>query len=158
MENDNAVKVQEKADGSSNVVATTTNENSTALVSSDKDFQYFELLAAQLGNLKSIASVFVKGGLCPIKKEEDFIVATVTGQQLGLPMMTAVNNIFVVNNKPSLATHLLRALLLKAGIVFNKEYDFEPMYAYYEGEVVNGVIEAKKLEGIPIQRGIAPLS
>ena len=43
-------------------------------------------------------------------------------------MMTAVNNIIVVNNKPALATHLMRALLLKAGIVFNKVADFENVY------------------------------
>ena len=85
--------------------------------------------------MKQLASVFVKGGLCPIKKEEDVIIAIITGNQLGLPYTTSINNIFPINGKPGMSAHLIRALLLQNGIVFNKDYDFEPMYQYYEGDL-----------------------
>lgn len=147
-------QIKEKDINAINSIAVKNTESSSLSVPSN-DFQYIEQLAAQLDNMKAIASVFVKGGLCPLKKEEDFIVATTMGNQLGLPMMTAVNNIFMVSGKPALATHLLRALLLKAGIVFNKVADNEPMFAYYEAEEVNGKMEAIKIDGVPIQRGIA---
>lgn len=120
-------------DSASDKVLELKSEQSTAL-SSLSDFQYFEQLAAQMENLSKIASVFIKGGLCPIKTEPDFIVATISGQQLGLPMMTAVNNIIVVSNKPALTTHLMRALCIRAGVVFNKVTDFEPVFIYYEAE------------------------
>ena len=110
MEHDKVEGEGKKAvDSASDKALELKSEQSTAL-SSLSDFQYFEQLAAQMENLSKIASVFIKGGLCPIKTEPDFIVATISGQQLGLPMMTAVNNIIVVSNKPALTTHNLDSL------------------------------------------------
>lgn len=123
-------------------------------LSNFSDFSYIEALAQQLENLTKVASVFVKGGLCPIKKEEDFIIAVSMGQQLGLPLSTSINNIIVISNKPALTTHLMRALVLKHGIIAEKVADFEPMFAYYEAEEVEGKLVAKKIEGLPIQRGV----
>ena len=146
----------------------TTNDNLPS-TSSVNDFQFITQLAANLENMTAVAKVFIKGGLCPIKNENDFVVAVTTGMQLGLPLTTAINNIFVVNNKPAIATHLMRALVLKAGITYNKVYDYEPMFAYYEAEVLlNGEKVAKKIDipdpndstktiKSPIQRGIATM-
>lgn len=147
MEND------KKAVENKEVVATTNNTTSISPVSTD--FQFIEALSGQLDNIQKIGEVFVKGGLCPIKNVADFTVATVTGMQLGLPMVTAVNNIFVVHNKPALATHLMRALVLKAGIVYNKVSDYEPCFRYYEGVKEGDKIVADKSSGEPIERGIA---
>lgn len=169
MENDNVgTKEDEK------VVETVTNNakqlsvknSTTSSPALATDFQFIELLANQLDNLSKVASIFIKGGLCPIKNESDFIIAVTNGMQLGLPMTTAINQIFVVNNKPAISTHLMRALLLKAGIAFEKVSDYEGMYAFYEavkGE--NGELEAKKIPipnpnkpgetiSAPIERGL----
>lgn len=132
MENDIKEK-KEAGEGVNGGLAIT--QNSAPALNSQQDFQFIEQLAKQLDNITSVAKVFIKGGLCPIKNEADFVVAAVTGMQLGLPLTTAINNIFVVNNKPAIATHLMRALVLKAGVTFEKVYDYEPMYAYYEAEI-----------------------
>lgn len=170
MENDNVGKKEDEKV----VDLITTNANQLAVNNSTTsspalatDFQFIELLANQLDNLSKVAKIFIKGGLCPIKNEADFIVAVTNGMQLGLPMTTAINQIFVVNNKPAISTHLMRALLLKAGITFTKVSDYEPMYVYYEAvKGANGELEAKKIEApnlnkpgekilIPIERGIS---
>lgn len=133
--------------------------NSDTSLTSSTDFSYIEALANHLDSLQKVAGVFIKGGLCPIKNESDFIVATVSGQQLGLPMITAINNIIVISNKPSITTHLMRALLLKAGVVFRKVYDFAAQYQLYEAETVEGNKVAKKIGNppTPIPRGILTL-
>ena len=128
------------------------------------DFAGIAAAVKHLEAMKQLASVFVKGGLCPIKKEEDVIIAIITGNQLGLPYTTSINNIFPINGKPGMSAHLIRALLLQNGIVFNKDYDFEPMYQYYEGDLdANGKLVARKIEVAgkdkpqPILRGVATL-
>lgn len=140
------------------------NTISTPVAPKQDDFSGLASAVKHLEQMKQLAGVFVKGGLCPIKKEEDVIIAIITGNQLGLPYTTSINNIFPINGKPGMSAHLIRALLLQNGIVFNKDYDFEPMYQYYEGELdANGKLIAKKIEVAgkekpqPILRGVAPI-
>lgn len=134
MENKQEMQTEERVVGVANTLPASTNNSDTTLMSATNDFQYIEGLSAQMGNLEKIGTMFVKGALCAAKTVPDFIVATITGQQLNLPMMTSVNNIINISNKPSLATHLMRALILRAGILYDKVDDYEPMYVYYEGE------------------------
>lgn len=170
MENDKVREEDKKGvDEVANQMLAHTNNASAPSISSDNDFQFIEKLANQLENMQKIGEVFIKGGLCPIKNVNDFVVAATNGMQLGLPLTTAVNNIFVVNSKPAIATHLMRAMLLKAGIVYEKIYDYEPMYAYYEAVKGEGEeLVAKKVTipdsknpgkviEAPIQRGIGTI-
>lgn len=152
------VKAEEKVVGVDNTLPATTDNNPTALMPSTNDFQYIEKLAEQMVNLEKIGTMLVKGTLCAAKTVPDFIVATITGQQLGIPMMTAVNNIFNVNGKAGLATHIMRALILRAGVVYEKIADFEPVFTFYEGEPAPenpGKLRAKKVgePKTPIIRG-----
>lgn len=140
------------------------NTITTPVAPKQNDFSELAAAVKHLEQMKQLASVFVKGGLCPIKKEEDVIIAIITGNQLGLPYTTSINNIFPINGKPGMSAHLIRALLLQNGIVFNKDYDFEPMYQYYEGDLdANGKLVARKIEVAgkdkpqPILRGVATL-
>ena len=122
------------------------NTITTPVAPKQNDFSELAAAVKHLEQMKQLASVFVKGGLCPIKKEEDVIIAIITGNQLGLPYTTSINNIFPINGKPGMSAHLIRALLLQNGIVFNKDYDFEPMYQYYEGDLdANGKLVARKI-------------
>lgn len=142
------------------------NPTSTPTVTS-QDFSSVEYAVAQLENINRLAEVFVKGALCPLKNVSDITIAIITGNQLGLPFMTSINSIYPINGKPAMSTHLIRALLLQKGITIKKDFDFEPMFAFYEGEIVEGKLVAKKIKTknnagqeieIPVQRGIAPIS
>ena len=97
------------------------NTITTPVAPKQNDFSELAAAVKHLEQMKQLASVFVKGGLCPIKKEEDVIIAIITGNQLGLPYTTSINNIFPINGKPGMSAHLIRALLLQNGIVFNKD-------------------------------------
>lgn len=169
MENENVKQTEEREVGVSNTLPATSARDSdvTSLMSATDDFQYIEKLSQQMENLQKIGEVFVKGTLCAAKTIPDFVVATITGQQLKLPMMTSVNNIINISGKSALATHLMRALILRAGITYEKVCDFTPMYVYYEGEKDPdnpGQLRAKKikanaedLKGTPIPRGMGTL-
>ena len=76
--------------------------------------------------------------------------------------MTSINSIYPINGKPAMSTHLIRALLLQKGITIKKDFDFEPMFAYYDAEEVEGKWVARKVQvgdkQVAVQRGVAPLS
>ena len=150
MDNEKVDKAEERVVGVGNTLPATSANDTTALMPSTNDFQYIEKLAEQMGNLEKIGTMLVKGSICGAKTVPDFMVATITGQQLGVPMMTAVNNIFNVNGKAGLSTHLMRALVIKAGVTFEKVADYEPMYVYYDGEADPerpGKLRAVKIQG-----------
>lgn len=94
----------------------------------------------------------MKSKLCPLKTESDIVNATITGIQLGLPFMVAINNIYPINGKTTMSTHLHRALLIKHRIEFTKIYDCEPMYVYAaakkEGDKLVPVFDDKKQPSI----------
>lgn len=96
------------------------------------DFNDVFLAVRALDSMNILASTLVKSGLCPFKKPEDVILAIITGKQFNLPYMASVNNIYVVNGKPTLSAHLHRALLLREGVHYEKVYDFEPMYQFFK--------------------------
>ena len=127
------------------------------------DFSEVSQAVAHLAEIKQLAEVFIKGGLCPIKNESDFTIAVITGKQLKLPFTTSINNIFPVNGKPGMSAHLMRALLLTNGIVFNKDNDFEEIFTYYEAvKDAEGNLTVKKIKTgdkeLPIPRGTDFLS
>lgn len=130
---------------------------------SSNDFSEVSNAVAHLKEIKQLAEVFIKGGLCPIKNENDFTIAVITGKQLNLPFTTSINNIFPVNGKPGMSAHLMRALLLQNGISFNKDNDFEEIFVYYEGvKDAEGNLVAKKIKvgdkEVPVPRGTDFLS
>lgn len=97
-----------------------------------EDFNDVFLAVKALDSMNILANTLVKSGLCPFKKPEDVILAIITGKQFNLPYMASINNIYVVNGKPTLSAHLHRALLLREGVHYEKVYDFEPMYQFFK--------------------------
>ena len=113
---------------------------STVLQSSN-DFAVLEQTVQALASMQSLAKILIKSNLCPLKKEEDVILAIITGNQYNLPFMTSINNIVAINNKPSLSAHLHRALILQHGLIFEKIYDFEPMYSWAKTDEAGKVLK-----------------
>jgi hypothetical protein len=135
----------------------------TPFVTSDdninKSIEFINAVSQCMDSLEIIASKLIKSKLCPLKTESDVINAAVTGLQLGLPLMVAVNNIYPINGKTTMSTHLHRALLIKHRIKFIKIYDKEPMYYYVIGELVKNdkgieiLVPKKGADGNPIVLG-----
>lgn len=118
--------------------------NPTSLSTTTDDFSTIRGAVEQLENMKKLAEVYITGGLSPIKSVGDFVIAVITGNQLGLPFTISINNIFPINGKPAMSVHLIRALLLKAGITFEKTKDMSPVHQYYLTVEKDGKREVKK--------------
>mgnify|MGYP003583053761 FL=1 len=146
----------------SNAIATL--EDSTpALSPSTDDFSTIQGSVAQLDNMLRLADHYVKGGLSPIKSKEDFVICVITGNQLGLPFTVSINNIFPINGKPAMSVHLIRALLLKSGVTFQKVKDYSAVHQYFLTEpdtTKGGTARKTKLNtaGQPILGGILPFN
>lgn len=74
-----------------------------------------------------------KGG---IKTIEDGLAIIMRAQDLNLPVSTCLEHIHVVNGKTGVDIHIIKALLLKAGIVWECTKNYIPLYEYTDGNNV----------------------
>jgi len=67
----------------------------------------------------SVAAEMVKTGLLPsnIKTPQQAVLIMLKGKELGIPPMESLGNIFIVDNKPSLASQLMLSLLYRSGMM-----------------------------------------
>lgn len=68
-----------------------------------------------------------------IKSIEDGLAVIAAAQELKLPFMHCAQNIHVVNGKTVTGVHVIKALLLRAGVVWKKTKDHTPLYQYTDG-------------------------
>lgn len=68
-----------------------------------------------------------KGG---IKSVADGIAVLMRAQDLQLPFSTSLEHIHVINGKTGVDIHIIKALLLKAGVVWDCIKDYAPLYEY----------------------------
>lgn len=115
------------------------NSNLSTIPSEQNSFALVKQTSEHLQYIRNIAEELVKSSLCPFKKPEDAMLAIITGQQYNFPFITSVNNIYVVNNRTAMSTHLHRALIIQHKIMFKKIYNYEPIYAF--------IIKKDKLDG-----------
>lgn len=68
-----------------------------------------------------------KGG---IKTVADGIAVLMRAQDLQLPFSTSLEHIHVINGKTGVDIHIIKALLLKAGVTWDCIKDYTPLYEY----------------------------
>lgn len=68
-----------------------------------------------------------KGG---IKTVADGIAVLMRAQDLQLPFSTSLEHIHVINGKTGVDIHIIKALLLKAGVTWDCIRDYTPLYEY----------------------------
>lgn len=102
----------------------------STLPSEINSFESIKQTSEYLKYIKNIAEELIGSQLCPFKKVEDAVLAIITGMQYNFPFMTSINNIYPVNGKPAMSTHLHRALVIQKGIIFKKLYNYEPIYKF----------------------------
>lgn len=74
-----------------------------------------------------------KGG---IKSIEDGLAVIMRAQDLNLPFSTCLEHVHVVNGKTGVDIHIIKALLLKAGVVWECTKNYTPLYEYTDGNNV----------------------
>lgn len=83
------------------------------------EFAYFRSLAERV-----VASKLTPRGVDTVEK---VIVILQTGKELGLPGMAALNNIHVIEGRPTLGIHAVNALIKRAGIDWQTLEDYVPV-------------------------------
>jgi hypothetical protein len=112
--------------------------------------------------MMELGKVLAQSKLVPLNKPEDVFVALKTGQELGLPFIVSISQIYPINGKPTLGIHLKKALCIKAGIIYEKIEDAVDIYEFVKcnenGEVLT---EVKIVNGqqvkVPIIEGYGTL-
>lgn len=91
-----------------------------------------------------------KGG---IKTVQDGIAILLRAQDFNLPFTACLEHIHVINGKTGIDVHLIKALLLRAGVTWTCVQDYTPLYeytdgfnVYVDGELPDYVIRCKTKE------------
>lgn len=107
------------------LIATKQHEDSIAGINL---FNEKELAAAEAFLTKIMRSE--KGG---IKSVNDGLAVLMRAKDLNLPFSSCIEHIHVVSGKTVVDVHIIKALLSKAGVVWEKINDYTPLYQYTDG-------------------------
>lgn len=136
---------QSSRNETSTQLATTINQNSLSRINL---FDEKQLIAAENFITKVMKSD--KGG---IKSVNDGLAILMRAQDLDLPFSTCLEHIHVINGKTGVDIHIIKALLLKAGVTWECINDYTPLYeftdsinVYVDGEFPDYVVRCKSAE------------
>lgn len=79
-----------------------------------------------------------KGG---IKSVNDGLAILMRAKDLNIPFSTAIEHIHVINGKTGVDIHVIKALLLRAGVTWRCINNYSPLYEYTDG--INVYIDGK---------------
>lgn len=68
-----------------------------------------------------------------IKSINDGLAIMMRAKDLNLPFSTCIEHIHVINGKTGIDIHIVKTLLLRAGIMWECTKDYEPQYQYTDG-------------------------
>lgn len=71
-----------------------------------------------------------------LKSVQDGLAIMMRAKDLNLPFSTCIEHVHVINGKTGVDIHIVKALLLRAGIVWNCTKDYVPQYQYTDGNTV----------------------
>lgn len=123
-------KEEIKPSGSSRTLATRHNEQNAGL-STLNLLDEKNLAVAELYIKKIMASD--KSG---IKSVADGLAVLTRAQDLNLPFSTCIEHVHVINGKTGVDVHIIKSLLLRAGVVWECTKDYTPQYQYTDGNTI----------------------
>ena len=71
-----------------------------------------------------------------LKSVQDGLAIMMRAKDLNLPFSTCIEHVHVINGKTGVDVHIVKALLLRAGIVWNCTKDYVPQYQYTDGNTI----------------------
>jgi len=74
-----------------------------------------------------------KGG---IKSVNEGLAILMRAQDLQLPFSSCIEHIHVINGKTGVDVHIIRSLLLRAGVTWERTKDYTPLYQYTDGNMI----------------------
>ena len=117
------------------------NEISDAqIISEEKQREVKEAQIIKLDSIDTLDSmlkytqVLVDSKILPFTRPEQAVVAYQFGKELGLGIVTAMSNIHIIKDKPSISVHVAAALIERAGVEKRTIEDFVPYEVTYKDE------------------------
>lgn len=80
-----------------------------------------------------ILNRLVKTPKSGVKDINDGIAMMMKAQELQMPLSTCIEHIHIINGKTGVDIHIIKALLLRAGITWETTEDYIPLYEYTDG-------------------------
>lgn len=120
---------KESNGGSGTALTTTRHRTPTTSLSAINLFDSSEIAKAEAFITRIMRSE--KGG---IKSIEDGLAIMMRAQDLQLPFSTCIEHIHVINGKTGVDVHIIKALLSRAGVVWECTKDYAPQYQYTDGD------------------------
>lgn len=84
----------------------------------------------QLVAVENFLTKIIRSDKSGIKSVNDGLAILLRAKDLGLPFSTCIEHIHVINGKTGVDIHILKALLLKAGVTWKIIKDYTPLYEY----------------------------
>lgn len=84
----------------------------------------------QLESAKGILEIMMRSEKGGIKSINDGIAILLRAQDLQLPFSTCIEHIHVINGKTGVDIHVIKSLLLRAGVTWKCVKDYTPLYEY----------------------------
>ena len=84
----------------------------------------------QLIAVENFLTKIIRSDKSGIKSVNDGLAILLRAKDLGLPFSTCIEHIHVINGKTGVDIHILKALLLKAGVTWKIIKDYTPLYEY----------------------------
>lgn len=122
---------KESNGGSSSALTTTRHRTPNTSLSAINLFDNSQLAKAEAFITRIMRSE--KGG---IKSIEDGLAIMMRAQDLQLPFSTCIEHIHVINGKTGVDVHIIKALLSRAGVIWECVKDYTPQYQYTDGDNV----------------------
>lgn len=107
----------------SNVLAIIDSKDSKSIILSEDELKIVTNYLSNVINAKGVGFTTIPEGLAK----------AVRAKELGLPLLSSMEHICVINGRTAIDTHIAKALLLRAGVIFNKIKDMAPLYEYTDG-------------------------
>ena len=90
----------------------------------------------ELAKAETFLKRYIQSDKSGVKSIQDGIAILARAQDLNLPFSTCVEHIHVINGKTGVDVHIVKSLLLRAGITWECTKDYVPQYQYTDGNTI----------------------
>lgn len=100
---------------------------------SDNTYHLNYLSEVEIASLEVFIKRVMRSEKCGIKSVEDGLAIAMRAKDLRLPFSTCIEHIHVVSGKTGVDVHIIKALLVKGSVSWEKIDDYRALYEYTDG-------------------------
>ena len=90
----------------------------------------------QLASAENFLTRMIKSEKSGIKSVNDGLAIMMRANDLKLPFSPCIEHIHIINGKTGVDIHIIKALLLRAGVTWECTKDYAPQYQYTDGNTI----------------------